>query len=443
MTRTAPTPVRSLLGIFQAPARWLERTRGRKRLALAALYSLFLVAIGVLFWRQSRLSGLPDIGDPFDPGPLLNLHLPDDQNAFVFYKQANDKARRDRTIEFRLLNAPYAYPPPSDAEARTFLADNTEAMALWRRGCECPDALYIPIRDLRYETRLPLLQEHRFFIRLALIEASRLEAAGDMAGAWEWHRTALRGSRLIGRHTCAIGSLIGLAGYSITSGRITTWAADPRVDAVLLRRAITEVRQINALSAPTSESLKVEYLSGLRMLNDAVKTAQDLAMDTTGNSGIDGKIWYYHLPGYWPVRWFLEHEPERSRRALRLIYANWLSECDRPSRARPPLVGVSKDFRLYDKRSPAEGLGPQALSALVEETLPLNTVLISYANYQKALDRDRSQRARLIVTLADQLYVRLFGKPAESPDHLIGPCLEAFPEDYVPPADPDAPPAKR
>jgi hypothetical protein len=157
---------------------------------------------------------------------------------------------------------------------------------------------------------------------------------------------------------------------------------------------------------------------------------------------VDGRIWYYHLPGYWPTRWFLEHEPERSRRALRLSYANWLSECDRPPRARAPLVGKSKHYRLYDKPSPAGGPGPLALAALVEDSLLLNTVLISYANYQKALDRDRLQRARLIVTLADQLHVKLFGKPAESPNDLIGPCLDAFPEDYVPPADPDAPPKK-
>src|SRR5262249_9402865 len=63
---TRPRIIGRLLRIPLAPLRWLERTRGRWRLALGLLYLVVLAVVVALTYRETSLWGLPDIGDPFD-----------------------------------------------------------------------------------------------------------------------------------------------------------------------------------------------------------------------------------------------------------------------------------------------------------------------------------------------------------------------------------------
>jgi hypothetical protein len=52
MSATTRPRSASLLGrVLLAPAFWLERARGRKRLALAALYLVVLAVAGLLIWQ--------------------------------------------------------------------------------------------------------------------------------------------------------------------------------------------------------------------------------------------------------------------------------------------------------------------------------------------------------------------------------------------------------
>src|SRR3954447_24080088 len=73
-----------LLRLLMAPALLLERTRGRKRLALFALY-LIVGSVPLAFLvRAFALHDLPDLGDPFDVAAFRAR--PDD--AFPFYQRA-------------------------------------------------------------------------------------------------------------------------------------------------------------------------------------------------------------------------------------------------------------------------------------------------------------------------------------------------------------------
>src|SRR5205807_8874927 len=99
------------------------------------------------------------------------------------------------------------------------------------------------------------------FMGLALVEAAKHVANGGMAGAWGWYRASLRGSRLVGRHGFAIAVLVGVAEYRVIMRQVSSWAADPRVDIHLLGRALRDVIEINAMTAPISEAVKIEYLS--------------------------------------------------------------------------------------------------------------------------------------------------------------------------------------
>jgi hypothetical protein len=419
--------------VLAAPARWLERSKGRRRKALAGCYCLIVAALGATGWRVAQLNGLPDIGEPFDARPLLALRVPDESNAFVLYAKASAHARRNWGIERRLGNFPYAWPKPTDSEGLAYMAENADALALWRRGCELGDALYVSPAELTFATRLPLLQDHRHFVRLALVEASRVEAAGDQAGAWGWYRAIVRGSRLLTRHATMIGVLVGISELAAAQARIGTWAADPRVDAALLRRALDDLLAADTLAAPFSESLQIEYLTARKAVDQPawfVDQVKDQPWDW--GASIDMTSWYNHLPAYWQARWFLTNEPERSRRLLKLAMANWLVECDSPAGQRPALVG-KKDAaaRFYNIARPAGVPTAAALAARVESNLLLSPLLFSYPSIQRAVDRDRRRRAGLILLLANHLYERRFGKPPAVPEDLLGTCLDRFPDGYV------------
>jgi hypothetical protein len=432
-----------LLRIALAPARWVERARGRRRTLLIALYVVIATVLGSLVYRQARLAGLPDVGDPFDTAPLLSLRVADEGNAFVFFRQARAGSVHNREVELRLLNSPYAWPAEDDAEALDYLARNEEALQLWKRGTECPDALERPIGELTFESMLPDIQEHRHFVRLASLHVSRELARGDAAAAWDWLRAILRGSRLVGRNGIAIAGLVGVAEYSVGSNLAKRWGADPGVDAPLLRRALAEVEEINDLTAPPSSGLRVEYLSTMKSIADADKVDTFLLENPYTDSPFDRVAWYNHWPAYRGVRRFLTHEPERTRRLLRLAYANWLTHCDDPPGERPQIVGPADlvtpppqgprtAFWFFDETPPA-GPAPRALAARMEATPLAASLLIAYPAFQKAYDRDRSQRIGLVMSLAEEVFRREQGRDPESPRELIGAVLERFPDGYTPP----------
>ena len=432
-TETAPRSLSAPWRMLLAPLLWLERSRGRRRAALATVYVLLVATAGVLLWRTSRLAGVPDIGDPFDTRPLRALRVPDDRNAFVLYRQAVGRLQRDPSIERKVLNGPYAY-PGGDAQAVAYLAANAEALELWRRGTERPEALYIPIDELTFETRLPVLQDHRQLVRLALVEASRLRDAGDLAGAWSWYRAVLRSSRHVGNHGVVVGRLIGIAEYAMATAAIRTWMADPRVDAALLRRALDDVRQANAMTGPDAEPLRVEYITVMKDLEDPQRLLKLFLEDPSPAEPVDRKVWWHHLPAYWRASWFLDAEPERSRRIYRLAYANWLAHCDRPPALRPAMIGTKEKPRLlYDVRGPG-GLPARELVRLVQSSLLAREALLAYDAVLGALDRDRAQRAGLVMALAGRLYESERGRPPESPEALVGTYLDRLPEGYVRPA---------
>ena len=50
--------------------------------------------------------------------------------------------------------------------------------------------------------------------------------------------------------------------------RIEHWAADPRVDAGLLRKALDDTLAADAMTPPLSEALKLDYLMYLRDMEE-------------------------------------------------------------------------------------------------------------------------------------------------------------------------------
>src|SRR5258708_30917120 len=90
-TTTRSHPLRSMLRILIAPAVWVERARGWKRMALVLIYAL--VAIVTAGWAHRTLSlrSVPDIAEPFDVASFADPIAPESDDALIVYRQAEAK----------------------------------------------------------------------------------------------------------------------------------------------------------------------------------------------------------------------------------------------------------------------------------------------------------------------------------------------------------------
>jgi len=406
------------------PSRWAW--------TLAALAMTMGLAL-YLTWRAT-LSGLPDIGDPFDVAAFADARVADDDNAFVLYRQAVAKLEKERGSDSN-----YDWATATESKRR-WLAANAEPLRLWRRGTERPDALDIPPRAMTFATLLPVIQELRTLGRLARLEGSRLEAEGDFAGALDVYAAILRSGKHCGRRGVSIERLVGVGLYSLGADRVTRWAGNPKVDAVLLRRALAEVDRIEALTPMRSEVVKTEYLMFLNSLNDP----QLLGPEMAGGSVPRVYTWPGGRAAFEDLPRLLRREPERSRRVVRLVYANWLAVCDLPPDRKPPRAGPSTkpagkllalgellpELFVLDATAPAlaRAIPPEDLARWWDSTIYAKRFLQSFGFLDNAFLQERAARANLIIALGYELYQRDHGRFPATVEELVGPYLKALPE---------------
>jgi hypothetical protein len=169
--------------------RWALGQDGPTSRRLRRVALVGLVAVPGVWWA-TQLWSLPDIGDPFDVAAFeAEADIPVDRNAFVVYEEACSKAngafRRFRQAHPDALKGDTPQEWAKAAPAwRDHLAEQRENLELWRSGSERPDSRHIYPEGLAYHTLLETNQQLRMMASLAALEASRLEAEGDMAGAW-------------------------------------------------------------------------------------------------------------------------------------------------------------------------------------------------------------------------------------------------------------------
>jgi len=412
----------------------------RPRRRVWSLSALGLVALALFStWRYTSLSGLPDIGDPFDVAAFADARVADDDNAFVLYRQAVAKLEKERD-----LTGNYDWATATES-MRLWLAANAEPLRLWRRGTERPDALDIPPRAMTFATLFPVIQELRTLGRLARLEGSRLEAEGDLSGALGWYVAILRSGKHCGRRGFIIERLVGISLTTVASARIDRWATDPRVDAVLLRRALAGAIAAEAMTPPSSDMLKCEYVSFLNSLDDPALMESALL----ANSAPGPRIAPGLRKSLDAARRVLRREPERSRRVLRLVFANWLAYCDLPPDRRPPAVvpnppagqdpelSLLNDLFALDATAPAaaRALPPADLARWHRTTLYTSAALPDFKPARKAIDRERTTGANLLIRIANEIHRRDHGDYPATVEELVGPYLKALPGGYKPAGD--------
>lgn len=416
------SPISALARTLLAPAVWLERARGRRRLALACLYIVVIGLCGFLLWWATSLSGLPDIGMPFDATRFDGIRVPDDENAFVLYRQAGaQRVLLDPEVQpLYKANQSWSQAAP---DIRDWVRANSAALRLWKRAAARSRALYMPPRELSFESNMEVILQLRDLTRVADVEGSRLEELGDLAGAWSVYGSMLRSSRHMGLFGSAVQRLVGMACLRISAPRILAWSRHPLVSASQIREALAEVVACEQMTPPASQSLEIEYLSLMKAFDEPKRLA-------FGDPAAE-QYWYRHIRGGPEAELFLFREPERSRRVVQLVFANWLAYCDRPPSQRPK---TSTEINLFEPDSttpaPTHVLSSAALQRWNETTLFAKQFLPAFANYGQALDAERGLFAGLKVHLAEQLYLREHGKAPQKLGDLVGPYLERLPDGY-------------
>jgi hypothetical protein len=403
----------------QRRLKFWRRPLGRWLVVLST--AAFVIVLAGFIWH--RFAAGWDVGEPFDVHRFVSVAVPDDQNAFTYYREAHDRfvnepavMRSDKTRDAFSKNCEQAIDGGwgrANEQVRDWLLANRPALDVWKRGTECADALAVPPAELTLATLLPVSQSLREFVRPALLEAARVSAEKSPAEAWTWYRALLRSSRHVGRHSATIGRMIGGAVHALAVEPVLRWSARSELTAGDLRHVLADVLAIDEMTPPVSDNLKAEYL----VCRQAVEA------NGAGWSGLP-----LRLTGY----------PERMRRALNLIYANWLSQADRPRFRRTPAAG--RQWLLFEP-GPAAPPDPQVLSpAEIEdrcglaagstEAIMVSLLMPAMVAFFDAADRERTRQGALVLGVALELYHREHGRFPAALDELVkGGYLKSVPAD--------------
>lgn len=429
VTTSRSRPLQIVARVLAAPLVVLERTPPRLRPFLALIYALAALVPLIVAGRSFGLRALPDVGPPPGALTLRSEVVPDDQDARFLFESAMSMSRPGLGPEFleeswesgRIVSGPVS----------DWIRGHRNALDLWRLAADRP----------RIAPGPPLIDDPRFrwLALLAREEAERHRNISQVEESWTWIRALLGASRHIGIVGGPAGRSEGATLHAHAADDAEAWAADPETDAKMLRGALADVLDVGAMTRPPSHALLVAYLEIHDKLDDL---PDELKAEVFGEYiGPPNDAPLYRSVKFYPeFRWFLEYEPERSRRLIRLIFANWLAHCDEPAESRTPFATTEPPFYKIGTRDPiaARALPPEDLAKRYNAPgLARWLIGDGPAELLPILDGERARQARLIIALARQLYRREHhNKPPTTDDDLIGPYLESFPDGYVAPPPP-------
>jgi hypothetical protein len=255
-------------------------------------------------------------------------------------------------------------------------------------------------------TLLPVTQELRDYMRLALLEADRGAQEGRTAEAWELYRACRRSGIQLGRNGCLIQRLVAAAIEAGTLEPALRWEARPDVKEADLKKALDEVLADDERRPADSMAFKYEYIGALH--NGEQVAAASPALDALARFTAAG---------------------EAMKRKRKLLFANWLSQVDKPRWVRTPLrqLGRLELFEL-DPKAPADPqlVAPELIASSYDfnfmEPLFRQLYDVSFFGCRSALtafDRERARMQLLRTGLALELYKRRHGRFPDRLDELV------------------------
>jgi hypothetical protein len=409
----------------------LERSKGWKRRVLAILYLTIALVVGALGWHMVCLWRLPDAPEPFDLAKYRRVAVSDADNAMVAYREVfwrfGDLDSRSLHVVSVLARNMNDW-SKADPEARRWAEGHRKALEAWVPANDRPDSVLVQPEEMRMGTDLEPMYRIRLYAHLALLEGSRLEHSGDLAGAWRMYRAAFRASRHVGRHGGTTQRLIGHAVLRQSHSRIDAWIEHSGMTPELLRKAMGDVEACRAMTSPASEMVRAEYFSALNAVNDMDRwwTLSDSGEYSNAN-------WLNQFGvGRWAHR-FLRREPERSARVLRLIAAGYLAQCDRPVALRPKLLFTSLMSYDHDGRTPhpVRAISPDALESWARDSIVMELGPFNH-QVQRLVDAEAGVFDDLALKIAERAFVIERGTPPKRYGDLLGHYLKTLPDGIEP-----------
>ncbi len=409
-----------------------ERIRQLLRVTFVLALCLVLGASAFAIWWLNSLSGLPDIGDPFDVAAFRAIRVPDDENALILLKRAIDKL--ETPPDFGVPTIAWSQTDPT---MRAWLEANRPALELFQRAAEQAEGVSLSAGEpgaILDPTRL---------MRLALLEGGKREDAGDMAGSWTCSRAILRMATHIRRRGSTFERLLVNLRFGWLRQRLATWAADQRTTIPQIRTALAEALASQPGPEWDAYSLKLEYLEMLRSLEEPPDHILQQGMEEVLNYRLaDMQVPLNLAPDVYAARRFLAREPERSRRVLRLLFANYLAHVEVPTlRNRKPTLLASLDPSKRKKSVPIYFVSPEAPAGA--HALPPHDVarwlattrdakfLLDNWDWQSVRLDERKAHRNLVITLAEELYHRERGNLPPSEEALVGTYLTNLPDNSL------------
>lgn len=426
---------------YTKPIRWAVGTR-RQRWTLAAV--LLAIAAAPVLWWSLQLAGLPDVGEPFDVEGFRSARIPEDRNAYVLYMQATRKLKDEKPRhghDPRFWDGWLVPWSKAGPEIRHEVEEERAALALYREAADRPDSWPLPALDtLEIEPALPQ------FHMMAMLEASRLEDQGEMAAAWGWYRAVLRSLHHQSRCVGFGWRQVVLRWHDELRRRLAVWSADPRTTPADLHRALDDALACESIAPSDSNDLKRAYLGLLRDLEDgphdfrakvSTRKWQALFGATDQYLHPDRMQQIYDLWRAWT------REPERRRRIVRLVAANWLAYVDLPPARRPrPELTLTGPYEFFtfgpEAPAAARALSPAALDRWLHSSLEAKQRLDDWMGWwsfringkwmEHLSAKEKAAHKALVILLASRLYRRDHGSDPPSTEALVGPYLRDLPD---------------
>ena len=179
-----------------------------------------------------------------------------------------------------------------------------------------------------------------------------------MAGAWDCYRAILRMYVHLRRRERLTDRLRADLNHGELQQRLAKWAGDPRTTIPQLRRALEEVVACRPRPEWDAFTLKREYLDLMRFLDGPVNPPpEQIEEELTyrlGDVAVAGRSDATAPQHQAPAR----REPERSRRVIRLLFANWLAHVENtdPRQRRP---AVRARFHIAQRTTSVVALSRQ------------------------------------------------------------------------------------
>jgi hypothetical protein len=263
-----PTQSESPAAVSGTSSKTLQLLRKRLRQLLHGMLvltiCLAIAATALAIWWLTSLNRLPDIGDPFDVAAFRTFRLPDDQNAFTFFRRAWKAAEPTYGGGWSETNP----------EFRAFVEANHPAVELILKGAEQVDGISGPVGvPLPGENNVdgpPLQASSWGLIGMLLMQGTLREEMGDMAGAWDCYRAVLRMTVHVRRRERLNDRFRVTLWLPDLQKRLATWAADPRTTIHQVRRALEEVVECRPMPEWDAFTLKIAYPDLMRFLNRRV-----------------------------------------------------------------------------------------------------------------------------------------------------------------------------